>query len=226
VGVLAAGHLALWVAAYLVGGIPSGYLIGRARGIDIRQHGSGNIGATNVGRVLGKPWGFLVFLLDAGKCFALMQIAQRGFAQQNNAHLTSAGAWVLFGAGLAAIIGNVAPIYLKFRGGKAVAAAVGTLVGVWPYLAVPLLASLLVWIVVLQVSRYVSLASILAAAAYPLFVIALAVWLKWPLGEIYPLVILSALLAIIILVRHRANIARLLSGTEQKVGGPRLAPKS
>src|SRR5262249_44743020 len=135
VGLLSSRTALLWAAAYLVGGIPFGYLIARLRGVDIRQHGSGNIGATNVARTLGRQWGVLVFALDAGKCFAVMRVALWMVGRDGtdwSIRPTIEGACVLAVAGLLAIVGSVAPIYLKFRGGKAVSATVGTLLGVWP----------------------------------------------------------------------------------------------
>ncbi|NUQ45648.1 MAG: glycerol-3-phosphate 1-O-acyltransferase PlsY [Phycisphaerae bacterium] len=208
---------ALCVAAYLIGAIPFGLLVGFARGVDVRRHGSGNIGATNVGRVLGRRWGVLVFLLDAGKCLGVMSAARWTARWCGFAVPGAASSWLLFGAGLLAIAGNVAPVYLRFRGGKGVASSVGVMLGVWPELAVPGLVCLLLWVAIVKTTRYVSLASIVAALAHPLVMLAGLPLFERTIYDIYPLLLLSAILAVVIVFRHRQNIRRLLAGTEQKV---------
>jgi glycerol-3-phosphate acyltransferase PlsY len=155
VGLLDGRTALLWVAAYLIGGIPFGYLIARVRGIDIRTVGSGNIGATTVGRALGRRWGVLVFLLDAGKCYGVMNLALTQLPESWPEHPHAAGAWVLAVTGWLAILGSVAPVYLGFRGGKAVSAAVGTLLSVWPDLGIPALGCLILWALVVRLTRYV-----------------------------------------------------------------------
>lgn len=210
---------AMCAAAYLIGAIPFGLLVGRLRGVDVRRHGSGNIGATNVGRVLGRPWGVLVFLLDAGKCLAVMAGARWTARACGFAAPGAASSWLLFAAGLLAIVGNVAPVYLRFRGGKGVASSVGVMLGVWPELAVPGLVCLLVWGAIVKTTRYVSLASIVAAIAHPLVMLAGLPLFNRTVADIYPLLLLSGLLAAVIVFRHRQNIQRLVAGTEKKVGG-------
>lgn len=188
----------LAIVSYLFGAIPFGLLVARSRGIDIREKGSGNIGATNVFRVVGKGWGIFTFTLDALKGF----IPAFVFPMLGNLD----GEWgVLFG--LTAIIGHSFPVYLKFKGGKGVATSAGMLLGVAP-LAVGV--GLLVWIICLFVWRYVSLASIAAAAT-----IAGVVWIidkGWIIN-----IALTALGAMVIWL-HRANIKRLLNGTENRFG--------
>src|SRR5262249_30886498 len=123
--------IGLWLAAYLVASIPFGVVVARARGVDIRNAGSGNIGATNVGRVLGKKWGTLVLLLDAAKGAVPVAIAGLAASSQSAPDWGPASANLLrLGAGIACVIGSVAPIYLRFRGGKAVATSLGIVLAI------------------------------------------------------------------------------------------------
>src|SRR5438132_318717 len=142
------------VAGYLIGGIPFGFLVARWRGVDIFAEGSGNIGATNVGRVLGRRFGILVFLLDFAK--GAVPVA---LAKMLAADLPGASALAV-GAGLCALLGHMFPIYLRFRGGKGVATGAGVVSVLVP---LPALAAVLTWVVVVAASRYVSLASLTAA---------------------------------------------------------------
>jgi len=146
--------------AYLVGSVPFGYLMGRARGVDLRTRGSGNIGATNVARVLGRRWGLLCFALDVLKglapvLLAGLVIAGRGASAPGPARQ---GAWLAVAFG--AIAGHVFPVWLRFRGGKGVATSLGVLLGFYPYFTFAGLAALAIWVAVVAVWRYVSLASI------------------------------------------------------------------
>src|SRR5712691_6251882 len=149
---------------YLIGSCPNGYLIGRAFGIDIRQHGSGNIGATNVMRLLGKRWGYLVFTLDALKGFLAVRLAFDGAAAtlSGSMHREIVG----IATGLACILGHTFPVWLHFRGGKGVATSAGVLLGLMPIAVVSVFA---VWMLLYQITRYVSVASIAAAVALPIF---------------------------------------------------------
>ncbi len=210
----------IWLGAYLVASIPFGVLVARARGVDIRKVGSGNVGATNAGRALGKKWGYLVLVLDALKG-AVPMLAAR-FAAQSG----SLPAWgpasvnfVLLGTGLACMLGSVAPIYLGFRGGKGVATSLGIVLAV-PHLAAAGALALVGYVAARFTSGYVSLGSITAAVLLPLGVLLTGKLFRWPLGENYPLLILTGLMAGVVLFRHRANIGRLVSGTE-----PRAEPK-
>ena len=188
----------LAIISYLFGAIPFGLFVAKIRGIDIRTQGSGNIGATNVFRVVGKGWGIFTLVLDALKGFIpALVFPMFGYLE---------GEWgVLFG--LLAIVGHSFPIYLKFKGGKGVATSAGMLLGVAP-LAVGV--GLVAWIVCMVVWRYVSLASIVAAAT-----VAVAVWII-DKGLIINIA-LTALGAMVIWL-HRANIKRLLNGTENRFG--------
>jgi glycerol-3-phosphate acyltransferase PlsY len=205
-------------ASYLVGAVPCSYLIGRARGMDIRKHGSGNVGATNVFRVVGKPWGILAFAGDFAKglvpAAVFPLVAARFGAAADPGVLAVA-------CGCCAVVGHVFPVYLGFRGGKGVATSAGVLLGIAPA-AVGI--GVLVFAAVVLLTRYVSLASILSAA-----VIAVAAWfLYWeravPASLLRPLA-LSALGALTI-VRHTGNIKRLLNGTEHRFGRRQDAPSS
>lgn len=190
-------------AAYLVGAVPFGLLIGKLKGIDIRQHGSGNIGATNVLRVLGKPLGITTFILDALKGFLPSFFFPGLLAGVAGDPVLS----VLCGA--AAIIGHNFPVFLKFKGGKGVATSAGVLIGIAPQAA---LVAVLVWAAVFFTSRYVSLASIVAAGA----VIAAGWWFYRDGHLILPVVL--TVLGLLAILRHKANIARLLNGTENRFG--------
>ncbi len=185
------------LAGYLLGSIPFGFLIAKARGIDIRQHGSGNIGATNVLRVVGKKWGFLVFALDALKGF---------LAVYGTLLLISNTPPALIAAALGCILGHNFPVWLRFKGGKGIATTAGALIGLFP-LAIGV--AFLVWIVLFYTTRYVSLASIFAAAVVPL-----VVW--WQAGSFTLFVGFSFLIAALAIWRHRSNIRRLLDGTENR----------
>ena len=191
----------LVLASYLIGSIPFGLLAGKLRGIDIREHGSGNIGATNVLRTLGKPIGITVFVLDVLKGFGPVMGAYfllphpAGEAEQT----------VMMFCAIAAICGHNFPVWLKFKGGKGIATSAGALLALLP---IPLACALAVWIIVFLVSKYVSLASIAAAAAIPLVV---GIWFYHP-----ALLAFSLALAALAIWRHRANIQRLLAGSENR----------
>ncbi|HEY3661628.1 MAG TPA: glycerol-3-phosphate 1-O-acyltransferase PlsY [Chthoniobacterales bacterium] len=195
---------------YLFGSCPNGYLVSRARGIDIREHGSGNIGATNVLRVLGKKWGYLVFALDALKGFVAVRLA---FAIAAGAVIGTAQRELLgIAAGLGCILGHTFPVWLRFRGGKGVATSAGVLLGLMPIAVFSVLA---VWIVLFKITRYVSVASIGAAVALPLFVIA---YHRFGLLTGASLLPFSILIAGVVVWRHRSNMHRLLHGKEQRFG--------
>ena len=190
------------IVAYLLGAIPFGLLVAKSKGVDIRKQGSGNIGATNVLRVIGKGWGIFTLVLDALKGFI------PAFAFPIFGKLDSE--WgVLFG--LAAILGHTFPIYLKFKGGKGVATSAGMLLGVAPA-AVGI--GLICWVATVVIFRYVSLASIVAAIA-----VAVAVWVRGDKALVVN-VALSFLAAMVVWL-HRANIKRLLNGTENRFGKKR-----
>lgn len=195
------------IAAYLLGSIPFGYLIVRAKeGADVRETGSGGTGATNVTRRAGKKAGIITLLLDAAKGFAAVWVAR---------FLLGAGFevnWWVAAAAVLAVVGHCFPVWLGFRGGKGVATGVGVFLGLSPA-AVAI--ALLVFIFVVGWTRYVSLGSITATALFPLCVWLLSLYVK-PRGALAPLLSASIAGGAIIILMHRANIARLVAGTESK----------
>ncbi len=217
-----AGQTAILLfACYLVGGIPFGLIVSRLKGVDIRKHGSGNLGATNVGRVVGKKWGVLVLVLDAtkGACTSVAGLAYLECSGLDVGEHATLRDLIWLGTGLCCVIGNVAPVYLRFRGGKGVATALGVLLGIYPYLTLPALVALGVFAIVVSVSRYISLGSIVGAACMPPAFVVMAMVRGWPLADHYPLLGLTLLVATAVVIRHRGNIGRLLAGTENRFGG-------
>lgn len=214
---------AIWLAgAYLLGSIPFGLLIGLARGVDIRESGSGNVGATNAGRVLGKGWGLLCFLLDVlkGLVPTLGYGLWAGLAgittEPGESRTLEALAWMAVAA--AAVFGHVFPIWLKFKGGKGVATGLGVLLGFWPVLTLPGVAAGLLWVALVKLNGYVSLASVAASAALPVLAIISGLCWQRDSGEIAVYAGVCAVLAVLIAVRHRGNLRRLREGTEPKAG--------
>jgi glycerol-3-phosphate acyltransferase PlsY len=202
---LAFHFILIALGAFLLGSIPTGYLVARAKGIDIRQHGSGNIGATNVFRTLGKPLGVLVFFLDALKGFAAVAVASALAPATGDT-----GTWAGIVAAVSAIAGHNYTPWLGFRGGKGIATSAGVLLALMP-LAV--LAIAIVWFLVFQISRYVSVASIAAAAALP---VAIAAFWHYGLGGNASLLGFALLISLLAIWRHRSNIQRLMNGTESR----------
>jgi acyl phosphate:glycerol-3-phosphate acyltransferase len=202
-------------AAYVMGSIPFGLIVGKLNGIDPRTAGSGNIGASNVGRLLGKKCFALVFLLDLLKGAAPTFSAAAVLGFHADSQLDSL-LWVL--VGFAAFIGHMFSLFLAFKGGKGVATSAGVVLGVFPYCTLPGLAAMAVWAITLRITRYISVASMLAAALFPLFYILLGTYRHWPMtGAQLPLLIFAVLIPLMIIVKHRANITRLRSGTENRV---------
>ncbi len=192
------------LGGYLLGSLPTGYLVGRARGVDIRRAGSGNIGATNVFRVLGKPAGLFVLAVDAFKGYVAAAGLGSGLPKTlgTGANGPEIAAIV---AGVAAILGHNYTCWLGFKGGKGIATSAGVLLALMP---AALGGCFLVWAVVFAASRYVSLASISAAAALPF-----AVWFT---GRGLLLTGVGLALGALAIYKHRANIQRLLNGTEPR----------
>ena len=166
----------LFVAgAYVIGSIPFGVLLARTRGIDIRKHGSGNVGATNVGRVLGRRLGLACFVLDVGKGAIPVLVAGWHFQLlgRDTIATPATDSWWWLGVAFAALAGHMASVFLGFRGGKGVATAFGGLVAMWPTLGLAALAAFAAWIMVVLPTRMVSLASMVAAIVLP----AVTVWI-------------------------------------------------
>lgn len=194
------------VLSYLLGSVPFGLLLARARGIDLRAQGSGNIGATNVARVVGPVSGLLAFVGDFGKGFVpAFWIATLAGGETRLAS-------VLCGA--AAVCGHVWPVYLRFKGGKAVATGCGALVALDP---IVFLVGGAAWLVTLFLFRFVGLASMVMAVVFPI-----AAWVRMSQGRYGIEVVLGAsALTALVLLRHRPNIARMISGTEPRLRGTR-----
>jgi acyl-phosphate glycerol 3-phosphate acyltransferase len=194
--------------AYALGGVPFGYLVGRWRGVDIFRHGSGNIGATNVGRILGRPYGVLVFVLDFAKGavpVALADVAARQLQPTAEPYLGVV-------AGLAAFLGHLFSPWLRFRGGKGVATGAGVVVVLLPVAA---LAAVVAWVVVVVTFRYVSAASV--AAALVLCGVHLFITPE-PLGaDALPRTLFCGVAAALVVVRHRENLKRLAHGNENRL---------
>ena len=208
--------LAIFIfAAHLLGSIPFGFLIAKAYGKDLRNIGSGNIGATNLSRALGKKWGYFCFLLDVLKGLLPMLAAKKWCLSDVPTSLELFG-WLA--VGLAAILGHIFPVYLKFKGGKGVATSFGVAMGLWPYYTYCAGGSFIIWLIAVLIWRYISLASIIASVAFPVFLVtAIALNNNWSFAGLWPLLTAAALIPILVIIRHRQNIKRILAGNESKV---------
>jgi len=200
------------VAAYLVGSIPFGFLIGKLYDIDIRTVGSKNIGATNVTRTVGKTAGKVCFFLDFIKG-ALPVLAVQFYGGK---FIENQPDWLVLVVMAAAIVGHMFPVFLNFKGGKGVSTAAGAILALAPY---PLLVAFVVWVVIFFISRYVSVASITAAVVLPV-----VAWVfRWTnfgsevARSIWTLCFLTAI-SLLTVIRHHGNIRRLLNGTETRFG--------
>ena len=185
------------MGAYLIGAIPVGYLVARALGVDIRRQGSGNIGATNVLRTLGRGPAVATLLSDVAKGFVGAWVGSR------------AGPGTLWGAAgiVLVVVGNCWPVFLGFQGGKGVATALGAFLRATPWAILP---AAVVWVALLASFRFVSLASLCASLGLPLAILLL--------GYRTPLALAGAAVALIVVLRHRENVQRLLAGTERRFG--------
>jgi len=199
----------LALLAYLVGSIPIGFMIGKARGVDLRTIGSGNIGATNVYRAFGFRLAIFVFMLDVSKGFVGAAVLPAIWTPD-----ALSITWVRIICGIAAIAGSIASIFMKFKGGKGVATVVGVFLALEPLSTI---IGLVIWTMLFVRYRYVSLGSIVGTTALPILI---AVFNQKGLLR-YPVFYLSVLVAIIVALRHRSNIGRLLKGTENRIGATR-----
>lgn len=190
--------LALLIFCYIAGAVPSGLIIARkAAGIDIREHGSKNIGMTNVWRVLGAKWGLVTLLADAGKaCIAVLIV--KAFATAAIPAMPELG-------GVAVLLGNFFNCFLGFKGGKGVAASLGVFLALAP---VAILIVFVTFVVIVAVTRYISLGSITGATIFPIIV--------YIQNGLTPLFFMVLVISALIIFKHRANIGRLLKGTENK----------
>ncbi len=192
----------LVLAAYLLGSIPNGLLLARLKGVDLQKVGSGNIGATNVYRCVGKAWGVAAFVLDAVKGFVPAFVFPM--------LMTGAPNWLGLACGAAAVAGHNWPIWLGFKGGKGVSTSAGMLLGIAPA-AVGV--GFAVFALTVALTRFVSLGSILAALAVP------AAYLAMNGAENRLLAGALVVMGLLVIVKHRANIRRLLAGTEPRITG-------
>jgi len=200
--------------SYLLGAVPFGLIIAAFHGIDLRKIGSGNIGATNLSRALGKKWAYVCFVLDLAKGFLPTLAAGIWLYDISGTN----GLFARLAVGCAAIIGHIFPVYLKFKGGKGVSTSFGVALGFWPYYTICGAVALVIWVIFLLIWRYVSLASLAGAVAFPLaLVLAIAILPGWRFTELWPLSIVAVGIPFLVFVRHRENITRLLAGTETKV---------
>ena len=185
------------ILSYVLGSIPNGLWLGKAVWhTDLREHGSHNIGATNAWRTLGKPAGIAIFLLDFAKGALSVYLGS----------LLAGTPVFMIVCGILAIVGHSCSLFLKFKGGKGVATGLGVMVMLMP---LPALLVFLIWLVIVKVTGYVSLGSIVAAACVPL--------LAWLMDYSLEFILFGVLAAAFIIIRHHANISRLLNGTESKI---------
>jgi len=208
------------VGAYLLGSVPFGIIIAKAHGKDLRSIGSGNIGATNVSRALGRKWAYVCFGLDVLKglvpMLAAMPLARSVSAQTQGENVAWLFLWLAVGC--AAIIGHIFPIYIRFKGGKGVATSFGVALGLWPYYTVCAAVAILTWVVFVLIWRYVSLASLAGSVAFPLaLIVAIASTPAWNFAGLWPLLIAAVAIPLMVIIRHRENVKRLLAGTESKI---------
>lgn len=233
--------LAFAIAAYLLGSVPFGLLIGKAQGVDIREHGSGNIGASNLGRVLGKRFFFICFFLDLSKGLAPTLIAGSVMGTLGRFSIASGDAWGWLLVMVCAVFGHLFSPWIGFRGGKGVATALGALLGMFPAMTAPGVGALVVFLVVLALWRYISLASCMAAITLPFWTWFIfsqfqtremirrrdhPQWADLPTQELQiavpyagaPFVLVAAALAGLVIYKHRSNLSRLMRGTEPTIG--------
>ena len=189
------------LTAFFLGSLPFGHWLALARGVDLREQGSGNTGATNVGRVLGKKWGIFVFVLDLGKGWVAVALAKSVGNLPETWSVT---------VGVFAVLGHVFSPWLGFRGGKGVATSAGILIGLAPWVA---LGVALIWFLAFQMSRTVSVASLCAATAFPLFVF----WLM-PEQKVFQWISIG--MTVLVWFRHRDNLKRLFQGKENRFVKP------
>lgn len=233
------GWPAFILFALLSGSVPFGLIIARSRGLDIRKHGSGNIGATNVARVLGLKLGLLCFTLDVLKGLIPTLIAGGVMHLLHGSivprPIPRDQAWWWLAVVVACILGHMFSPFIGFKGGKGVATGLGGLLGLWPYLGVPALGALILWVIVAAIWRYVSLASCLAALSLPgwVFVSSRLAAVRADQGngtavpDMLPFYLVTIAMGVLVVIRHRANIGRLWAGTENRMGrGSRKAAAS
>jgi len=223
---LARNFLPLIAATYFIGAIPFGLIVGRLKGIDVRTAGSGNIGATNVGRLLGKKFFFVTFVLDLSKSLLPMLVASILVSRipETDRDWRVYLLWLL--VGFAAVIGHMFSVFLKFKGGKGVATSAGLMLGLYPYFTMPGVLAIVIFAVVLFTTRYMSVASMTGACSLPLIYAIAGGLVGWPIfGAQLPLLVFAIVIALLIVYKHRGNIQRLVNGTENRFGVKRATSK-
>ena len=198
-------YIIVAVAAYLLGSIPTGFLVAKAKGIDIRKTGSGNIGATNAMRVLGKPAGIFVLLMDAAKGYLACVFCYISLCSSSFTHQQIENCIII--AGIFAVLGHNYTCWLKFKGGKGIATTAGVYLALAPY---AVLIALVVFILAVAITRYISVGSILAAIALPILV-------YWTQNN-DTLNIVTLVLGVLAIYKHKSNIQRLMAGIENRLG--------
>jgi acyl phosphate:glycerol-3-phosphate acyltransferase len=188
------------LVAYLLGSIPFGFLVAKAKGVDIRSAGSGNIGATNAMRVLGKPAGIFVLIMDCAKGYVAVWFCNMVLKAPQETDFVIAGIF--------AVLGHNYPCWLKFKGGKGIATSAGVFLALAPWAA---LVALVIFILAVLVTKYVSVGSIAAAIALPV-----TVWVMTPDNRL--LCIVTTILGALAIYKHKSNIQRLMAGTENRLG--------
>jgi glycerol-3-phosphate acyltransferase PlsY len=231
-------YFVLPICGYLLGSIPFAFVIGKLHGVDIRTVGSKNIGATNLGRTLGKKYFWQAFLLDAAKGFVPMLVASLyqakwrhmlgvtsvGLLGPNMSYVDLLPSWSPLLTGTACVLGHLFPVWLKFKGGKGVATGFGVVLGFWPLYTLAGLIGGAFFVFMLMVYRTISLASMTSSIVFVAAVAYLGMHdlprlpTALPWNQHWPLIAVAALFSLMIILRHRANIARLLKGTEPKIG--------
>lgn len=203
------------VGSYLLGAVPFALLLGKINGIDVRKIGSGNVGAMNLGRVLGRKWFFAVFGLDMIK--GLVPSLVVGWMLSNESGSPVVRDLCRLGIGLLAVVGHNYPVYIGFRGGKGVSTSLGVALGVYPEFTLPGVICFFVWATGLGLTRMSSVGSMAGAVAFPLLYILWSRWRGEALADRWPFLFFAIGIAVMVLWRHRANIARIIAGTETKV---------
>ena len=207
------------VCAYFAGSIPFGVVIAKIKGVDIRKHGSKNIGATNVWRVLGKKLGLACFLLDLlkGALPVLIVGSVAGLVGQSIQQTGTTDMLLWICVALTSLLGHMYSPWLKFGGGKGVATTFGSMIALWPLLTVPVLLAFLAWLITLQTTKTISLASLVAALV--LFGDAVAtVFMGTTLEHAWPILAVTGFIACMVFWKHRSNIGRIIRGEEPTIG--------
>ncbi len=210
---------ACFIASYVIGGIPFGLIIGKIYGFDVRKIGSSNIGAMNVGRVIGPKGFIMVFLLDAMKGF-IPAIVAGAFLTNDWLEQSSLSTrniiWLAIG--IVAVLGHNYSIFLRFQGGKGVATSFGVALGIYPELTFPALVGLAVWALGISITRMSSVGSLCAGIVFPIAYLKLTRHRHDILQTHWPFLAFTLLACLMVVIRHRANIARIMAGTEPRVG--------